>query len=273
MFYSIDLGGSTVDILLFSEEKYAVVHSLESHQVNKSDLKDIFHKSGLSWKKSEKIVLTGGHSRTFQKEFEGIPLRIISEIDAIGYGGLFLAKSQSGLVCSLGTGTCFVSARKGKYAHVGGTGVGGGTVLGLSRTMLRIHSFSEIHTFLDQTKNSVVDLLVEEIVKGGIGIVPGSATAANFAKASSQSTKKDIAYGIINMVGQTIASLATFAARMEKHQKIILGGKLTRLPQIVEIIKKTARIYRREIIVPRHAEYLSAIGAGEKEKYFSPKNS
>jgi type II pantothenate kinase len=140
--------------------------------------------------------------------------------------------------------------------------------LGLSRTLLGTDSFSEIKTLVDSGNSASVDLLVEEIVGGGIGFVPGSATAANFAKASSKNSKSDIARAVANMVGQTIASLAVFAARTEDHKKIILGGKLIRLPQVIEIVKKTADIYGRNIIVPKNAEYMSAIGAG---KVFSKK--
>jgi len=262
MFYSIDLGGSTVDILRFEDANFTVICSLESKDVDKSDLKKIFQKADIDYSKAKKIVLTGGHSRTFGKEFNRIPLEIISEIDAIGAGGLFLAETESGLVCSLGTGTCFVSGRNKRFKHVGGTGIGGGTFLGLSRTLLQTDTFVDLQQLVESGKNSSVDLLVEEIVGGGIGFVPGSATAANFAKASDKNSKNDIARGIANMVGQTIASLAVFAARTEDHKKIILGGKLIRLPQIIEIAKRTADIYGRKIIVPKHAEYMSAIGAG-----------
>jgi type II pantothenate kinase len=225
MFYSIDLGGSTVDILRFDDLDFQIICSLESNEVKKSDLFDIFEKAKIDFSKAEKIVLTGGHSRTFGTEFCGIPLEIISEIDAIGMGGLFLAQTNSGLVCSMGTGTCFVSSKEKVYRHMGGTGVGGGTFLGLSRTLLGTDSFSEIKTLVDSGNSASVDLLVEEIVGGGIGFVPGSATAANFAKASSKNSKSDIARAVANMVGQTIASLAVFAARTEDHKKIILGGK------------------------------------------------
>lgn len=262
MFYSLDLGGSTVDILRFDRNGFSVIKSLESKEIDKSSLKEIFRKANVDYSLAEKIILTGGHSRTFGSEFEGVPLNIVSEIDAIGTGGVFLAKTNSGLVCSMGTGTCFVSARKGIFKHVGGTGVGGGTFLGLSRTLLQTDTFSDLQQLVKNGESHSVDLLVAEIVGGGIGFVPSSATAANFAKASQQNSKNDIARGIANMVGQTIASLAVFAARTENHKKIILGGKLIRLPQIVEIAKKTADIYGRKIIVPEHAEYMSAIGAG-----------
>ncbi len=262
MFLSVDLGGSTIDILRFEGSEYSVLSTLDSSSVDKTDLKDIFQHSAVDWKKAHKIVLTGGHSRKFGKVFENIPVEIISEIDAIGAGGLFLTETDSALVCSLGTGTCFVSAENGRYLHVGGTGIGGGTFLGLSRVLLQTDNFSQLQHLTQMGDATHIDLLVEEIVGSGIGMVPGSATAANFAKATPENKKEDIARGIANMVGQTIASLAVFASQMKKHNQIILGGKLIRLPHIVETVKKTADIYNREILIPKNAEYLSAVGAG-----------
>ena len=42
------------------------------------------------------------------------------------------------VVVSMGTGTAYVMADKGRVSHLGGTGVGGGTLLGLSGLTLNI---------------------------------------------------------------------------------------------------------------------------------------
>lgn len=301
MFYSIDLGGSTVDVLEFNSDttqeqvwqhppapnlclskhmpsgtcapalggRFIVRASLESMEVDKNDLEDIFAKANIDYTKAKKIILTGGHSRIFSGDFMDISIEVIPEIEAIGKGGIHLAKKTSGLVCSLGTGTCFVSVKNGKCTHVGGTGVGGGTLMGLCRKLFPPEkggeggfSFTDIQHLVEKGDTKNVDLLVKDIVGEGIGMVPETATASNLARLSGASKKADIAQGVANMVGQTIASLAVFAARTHEHENIILGGKLIRLPQIVEIAKKTAAIYGRNIIVPKDAEYLSAVGAG-----------
>lgn len=263
MFYTIDLGGSTVDILQWEgEETFSPLASLNSQTTDKSDLSRIFEDAQINPKNAEKIVLTGGHNRLFQSEWHGIFLEKISEIDAIGTGGMFLAKKTSGLVCSLGTGTCCVSVVENSSQHVGGTGIGGGTFLGLSETILGIRDFEILKEMVSRGDPKKVDLLVEEIVGGGIGVVPGNATASNFAKAKKGASSEDLARGIANMIGQTIASLAVFAARAENHRDIILGGKLIFLPEIIETVTRTANIYGQKIIVPQYAEYLSAVGAG-----------
>lgn len=279
MIISIDLGGSTVDVLEmsppdkgdrggFESKSFHILASLESSEIDKNNLEEILKKSGMSEITQdfspgiEKIILTGGHSRHFEDSFQGIPIEVIPEIDAIGAGGLFLSGEKEALVCSLGTGTCCVSAREGEYTHIGGTGVGGGTLLGLARTILQKNNFASVAELVEKGNSKNIDLTVSEIVGGAIGIIPGSATASNFAKANSQKNSEDLARGIANLVGQTIASIAVFAAQSTDHKHIILGGKLTRLPHICEVIKKTAAIYHREVIVPEDASVMSAVGAG-----------
>ncbi len=260
---AIDLGGSTIDIIRYDRnDSFVHLASFESAHTDKSDVIAILQATGIDRKNVEKIALTGGHSRIFENTLENIPIVKIDEIAAIGAGGSVLSGETSALVCSLGTGTCCVSLRNGKSRHVGGTGVGGGSLLGMCRTILQTDTFGEIRELIANGDARAVDLSVAEIVGGGIGVVPGSATASNFAKASTDSHKTDLARGIANLVGQTVASIAVFAARAEKHDVIVLGGKLVRVPEIVEIVEKTAAIYARKIIVPKHAELLSAVGAG-----------
>ncbi len=163
----------------------------------------------------------------------------------------------------MGTGTCCVGFRAKNAFHVGGTGVGGGTLLGLSRVLLgEEKNFEEIQKTVARGDTARVDLSVAEIVGGGIGRVPGTATAANFAKANSKTSLPDLSAGMVNLVGQTIASVSVFAARAEKFETIILGGKLVKIPEIVSVLRRTAEIYHREILVPEHAEFLTAVGAG-----------
>ncbi len=263
MLVAIDLGGSTIDVLTFDSQK-TFVHraSFESAHTDKSDLRAIIAAANINLTDVTQIALTGGHSRIFADHLDLIPITRISEIDAIGKGGGFLTNQNDALICSLGTGTCCVSWSQNQARHVGGTGIGGGSLLGLGKTILGVEDFTTIRHLIAQGNAAAVDISVAEIVGGGIGMVPGSATASNFAKANQASAKADLARGIANLIGQTIASIAVFAARAEHHQILILGGKLVRVPEIVEVIQKTAAIYNCQIIVPEYAELMSAVGAG-----------
>jgi type II pantothenate kinase len=61
------------------------------------------------------------------KQVIGIP-----EIESIGLGGAALADCETCLVISMGTGSAMVYVDQGAAKHVGGTGVGGGTIKGLA---------------------------------------------------------------------------------------------------------------------------------------------
>ncbi|MCP4627915.1 MAG: hypothetical protein GY850_31020 [bacterium] len=57
-------------------------------------------------------------------------INVIAEIDAIGFGGAALANSDNCVVVSMGTGTAIVHFSNNSAKHVGGSGVGGGTIKG-----------------------------------------------------------------------------------------------------------------------------------------------
>ena len=71
-----------------------------------------------------KIVITGVGKDEIGDELYGIKTAKVNEFSAIGHGGLYLAGKKEALVISIGTGTAFVMAKKNKFKHIGGTGVG-----------------------------------------------------------------------------------------------------------------------------------------------------
>jgi len=109
-----------------------------------------------------------------------------------------------------------------------------------------------------------VDLTVLDIVGSGIGIVPSSATASNLGKLSGEIdfSKADLAAGIANLIGQTIAITSIFCAKAYNLEKIILTGKLIKIEKIMDVILETGKIYNMEFVIPEMAEFVSGIGAG-----------
>jgi len=258
---SIDLGGSTIDMICFNDNnKIIKTISIESESINKNNLDDIFKKGVIDLKNIKKIILTGGHNRIFPSKFNNIPIQKIAEIEAIGKGGSTLSALSDCLVISMGTGTCMVSVRNNTVKHVGGTGVGGGTLVGLGKLILKEKNAINISTLTKNGTLDNVDLSVKDIIGEGIGIIPGFATASNFGKLNNP-TKSDLALGICNLIGQTIGAMANFVAQTHKHSKIILTGKLTRVKVIVDLVKQTAKLYNREIMIPKHSDFVTAIGA------------
>ena len=81
------------------------------------------------------------------------------------------------------------------------------------------------------------DLLVSDISRDVLPTLPSKSTASNFGKISDLASKSDIAMGIINLVFETIGTLAAFAARSSSTNKIVLIGNLTTIPQCHDVMR------------------------------------
>lgn len=271
MHLSIDFGASTIDVVSWNNNNYRVLKTIEYSGVgNLENLRDflIEHELELEIARAEKIFVTGGKSHLYQNQ----GVTCIDEIEAIGKGGAFLlgkmlkniAPVEDVLVVSMGTGTCLVHVENETCKHLGGTGVGGGTFLALSKQLLGVNDVEDVKALYMDGDRKNVDLSVEEIVGAGIGVVSGNVTASNLGKIARDVdfNKGDLAAGIVNLVGQTIATAACFAAKSVNSNTIVLVGKLTRIDAIVDVVYRTADVYGLQVVLPPDADYASAIGAG-----------
>lgn len=269
---SIDFGGSTIDVARWNGTEFQALDFYEREDVDVSSLERFVAGIGLDLGEVQEIRVTGGKSHRDVEELEGVLVRHINEIEAIGAGGEWLLRQELGelsdncLVVSMGTGTCMVAARGQEFFHVGGTGVGGGTFLSLCQLLLNEASPEKLVELFKKGDRSKVDLSVKDIVGQGIGRVSEDMTASNLGKVvrgipEIDFSTSDLAAGLANLVGQTIATAATFAAKAEDLKTIVLTGKLTRIEPITNIIFEVGKLYERAIILPKSAEYVSAIGA------------
>ena len=61
----------------------------------------------------------------------------IDEFVATGTGGYYLTDKKEVIVISMGTGSFFVKVTENEMKHLGGVGLGGGTICGLSSIILK----------------------------------------------------------------------------------------------------------------------------------------
>ncbi|MBW6499331.1 MAG: type II pantothenate kinase [Bacteroidales bacterium] len=264
MTIGIDIGGSTTKIVGFKNGKIIDPLTVEANDpiasasgalgkflsVNKLSLNDI-----------DKVIMTGVGASFIGDQLLGLSVEKIEEFKALGQGGLFLSGLNKAIIVSMGTGTAFVKANQGCIQHLGGTGVGGGTILGLSKAMVNLTSFETIIETSRTGSPDHVDLSVGDISRTEVGNLPSSITASNFGKMTDQATKNDITRGILTMVFQVIGMLAIFAARAHKDNDIVLSGKLVNIHQAKKTFTELGRLYGVKFHVPLHAEYCTAIGA------------
>jgi len=257
MIVGIDFGASTIDVVLLRGKKIVKSFSTDSSKVK--SLEKHLRSLNIDWEKIEKIAVTGGKSARMKKLLGKKVVRV-NEINAIAAGGAFVSGCKNCLVVSMGTGTCIVSLRNGKARHLGGTGCSGGTVVGLSKLLLGTSDLKKIEALAEKGNALRVDLSVKDVVGCGIGCIPETATASNFAKLESRK-KADLAAALLNLVAEVNVVAAVFAARTVGQRKIVLVGKAIELKGIVHNMRKAAKYWGIEFIIPSRAGVATAVGA------------
>ena len=262
----IDIGGSTTKIVGLREDA-----SLISALRVKADdpltslygaLGNFVASNHLSLQDIGKIALTGVGSSCVEGDIYGIPTVRVEEFTAVGVGGLHLAGQDRAVVVSMGTGTAFIHAVRGQeYRHLGGSGVGGGTLHGLCSRLCDVRQFGLIRKLAGQGDLKKVDLAVNTITQRGYSTLPGDVTAANFGDLSDDAGPGDLALGVINMIFQTIGTVAVFACRSCQCDTAVLTGYMTTLDQLRPCISLLTRLHGTKFIIPENAAYATAIGA------------
>ncbi|GHV13350.1 type II pantothenate kinase [Clostridia bacterium] len=264
----IDIGGSMTKICGFKIHGRELIKPIcikASDQV--SSLYGAFGKftsdNNINLDEIQKIQITGVGSTFISKKLYGIDTEIVEEFRAIGKGGLYLSKLDKAIIVSLGTGTALVKATAGdENLYLGGTGVGGGTLNGLSRLLLSVSDIDNIVSLANDGDLARIDLRVGDITKKDI--IPGMPdylTASNFGKVNDLASKSDIALGIINMIFETVGMMSIFAARSYSLTDIVLTGNLTHIPQCEVIFKQLSAMFGVNFRIPEHARFGTVIGA------------
>lgn len=261
----IDIGGSTTKIIGFDKDRLFSPLLVKANDAV-SSVYGAFGKflstNDLNISDIEKVMITGVGSSFIQERLYKIPTGKVEEFLSTGMGGLFLSNLDRAIIVSMGTGTALVSADGNRVKHIGGTGVGGGTLLGLSNKMLNVRHFDDLVETASGGNLSNIDLLIKDISDAAaIGALPPETTASNFGKISDLATKSDVALGIINLVFQTIGMISVFATRIDKISDVVLTGNLTNVPQARSIFNQLTEIFNVNFIIPEHAEYATSAGA------------
>ena len=263
----IDVGGSTTKIVGFTGDHKLI----EPIYVRAADpitsLYGAFGKftveNGLTLDSIERVMVTGVGSTYITKPIYGLDCKSQPEFSCIGLGGLYLSGLDKAIVVSMGTGTAIVHAQRGcETEYLGGTGVGGGTLMGLSKLMLGMDNINHIVQLAETGNLNRIDLRICDITnKDILPGMPAEMTAANFGKISDIATNNDIALAIINMVFEAIGMCAIFSARNYNIKDIVLVGNLTNVPQAKSIFNTLNAMFHVNFIIPDKAQYGPVIGA------------
>ena len=266
----IDVGGSTTKIVGF-ENTIGGKRLISPLFIRATDpitaLYGAFGKftdqNGIELSDIDVVKVTGVGSSKINKPIYGLTCEHVSEFDCIGLGGLYLSGLDEAIVASLGTGTALIHARRGeKMEYLGGTGVGGGTLVGLAKRMLGMDDIQHIQELAETGDLDKIDWRIGNISKKDL--LPGASekmTASNFGNISDIASKSDVALGIINMVFETIGMVAMFAARNYNLRDIVLTGNLTTLNKAPEIFTSLNAMFNLNFIIPENSRFGTVIGA------------
>ena len=250
MIIGIDAGGSATKLAAMSADKITFARYIEKGAPLPAPLPE-----GIS-----RIALTGVNGPNCGAKELGIPITEIPELQAIGRGGTFLAKRDHAIIASIGTGTAFVLAENGKFSHLGGSGIGGGTLMGLGRRVFGTTDAEKLSSMASLGDEYVVDLTIGDLFSGSETLDVGL-TASNLAKSSPNATDNDWAAGIVNMVLQAVGTMATLACGGHGVSTVIITGAAARLSSATAAYKKFQDMYGIEFLIPPNAELATAIGA------------
>lgn len=219
------------------------------------------HDNKIKLDEVEHVMLTGVGAAYIDEHIYGLPTSKSEEFIADGLGAKYESKLDRMIVVSMGTGTSLVKCDGENIKHIGGIGIGGGTLAGLSRIMLKTDDIKQITNLAKDGDVSKINLLIKDISAKPLPGLPMSAVASLFSNAKTNASREDIAKGLIWMVLQCIGS-ATILSSLESGIKdFVLIGNLSLLPVCREVYPAMEKVYGVRFHVPKYSEFCTAIGA------------
>ena len=267
----IDIGGSTTKIAGFREDSMLIPVQISADSAVASlfgAFGKFLYDNDLQLTDIVQVNLTGVGSSEIRQDIYGVPTFRVDEFSANGVGGGYFAGNKTEfMVVSMGTGTSFVEVRNNVPRHLGGIGIGGGTITGLSKLMINTNDVGKIQELASGGKVGNIDLRIGDISKNPLPGLDLEITASNFGKASSRANCEDKAAGIVHMVIETICQTAVLISNGTDIKDFVLIGNLINFPECWNVCEMIRTMYPHvNFIIPEDGEYGTAIGTALANK-------
>ncbi len=213
------------------------------------------------------------------------PSRCCLEFEAWGRGSQILLRDQGlgdeapYLLVSLGTGTSILRVEGESVSRLGGTALGGGTLVGLGAALTGCPSHGEICLLAEAGDRGKVDLRVSDIYQNDEIPLPGETTAASFGglarwgsgaegaahpNPATSARSEDLAAAVIGLVGENVALVCGGIAQAAGIRRIVYGGAtLHENPALVAILLGVTRLMGGEPVLLESGSFAGAVGALE----------
>ncbi|WP_274651016.1 type II pantothenate kinase [Paenibacillus humicola] len=259
----IDAGGTLIKIAVMEKE------TTDYRKFPVSELKQAA--SWINGMKNAQICITGGKAALLASYLDTAPAEIV-EFEASSSGVRYLlarnAMSQTEFVfTNVGTGTSIHHLENGGHRRVGGTGVGGGTIMGLSRLLTGITDYETIVSMAAKGMRDRIDLKVSHIYEGAEPPIPGDLTASNFGNlmslhAEEQLSREDLLASVIGLVGETVATTSVLAAGQCGMSTIVfIGSSFIGNDLLKQVVERYTELRGAQARFLENGEYCGAIGA------------
>ena len=175
---------------------------------------------------------------------------------------------QRFMMVSLGTGTSVLLVDGLSAQRIGGTALGGGTVMGLGRALTKATSFEELCALAAKGDSKRVDLIISDIYQAGEIALPTDATASSFGRVGREgpesATAEDLAAGVMNLVSENIALLCGSLSNPMQARHVAFGGStLCANPTLATGLASVLAMLGCQCAILTGGEYAGALGALE----------
>ncbi|MBW7882096.1 MAG: Fumble domain-containing protein [Caldilineaceae bacterium] len=269
---AIDFGISNTDVVARTSAGLQRWSQPYHADPDETSVRTILEVGGVALDDLPYLAVTGGRHRVLPDHLGHVPVIKINEVQAIGRGGQSVlalegdARNRPVMVASAGSGTAMIKAQGDTFAHVFGSAVGGGTMLGLARLILGTVEPDEIEQLAAQGDRNGVDLSLADVITGPIGSLPADATAVNFGRLGRRSfsghvSRADLAAALVNLVAQTVALTTVNAAKANGCEQIVMICHMLDMPTFRTIVALVGEYYATPMHLPDQAGYGTAEGA------------
>ena len=206
-------------------------------------------------------MLTGVGAAYIDEHIYGLPTSKSEEFIADGLGAKYESKLDRMIVVSMGTGTSLVKCDGENIKHIGGIGIGGGTLAGLSRIMLKTDDIKQITNLAKDGDVSKINLLIKDISAKPLPWTSYECRGVTLQQCQDQCFSRRHRKGPY-LDGAAMHRFCHYSvfARIG-HQRFRTHRQPVAFALVREVYPAMEKVYGVRFHVPKYSEFCTAIGA------------
>lgn len=251
----VDVGASGTKIVLMQGTKLLKTTLQQKNETLEEAIRRINPEN------AQAITVTGVGAAELPEKMLGKRVVKVDEFASLYRGASVVGKRLNMIVASVGTGTAFVRVTPFGAWHLGGSGVGGGMLQGLSEKLFGSFDPKALQQLAEEGKEENCDLLIKDVTKGQIGNLTPETTVANLSKAGT-ADDASLARGIYTLIFQCIGVMGAFCTKAHLTRTIFVCGTiLDSQPIAKEMLDGIAKLHKVKFVIPENAAFITAIGS------------